>query len=276
MSSLRNIVWFNGEFIAGKLALDPADRGLTLGDGLFETILVVKGKPVWLSDHLERMGDAADELGIGFDAVAIRVAVAAVLEQSSAPQEVLRITLTRGMVPGRQLSGAGPSPSLLVTLAKFDPPASSQTITLATSKIRRSETAPSSRLKTLSYIDAIAAAREVSGRADDALMLNSAGHVASTTIGNLFLLTGKQLLTPATNQGILPGIARAKLLQAAGALGLEAQEAMLTLNDIHAADAVFRTNSLRLVTQVTMLDGKALGQGSIEFIRDRLVSLLED
>jgi branched-chain amino acid aminotransferase len=271
-----SVVWFNGEFIAGKLALDPADRGLTLGDGLFETILVVKGKPVWLSDHLERMGDAADELGLGFDAVGIRVGVAAVLEQSSAPQEVLRITLTRGVVPGRALGGIGPSPSLLITLATFDPQAVPKTITLATSRIRRNETAPSSRLKTLSYIDAIAAAREISGRADDALMLNTAGHVASTTIGNLFLLKGKQLLTPAATQGILPGIARAKLLQGAGALGLEAQEAMLTLNDIHAADAVFRTNSLRLVTQVTMLDGKVLGQGSIEFIRDRLVSLLEE
>ncbi len=270
-----SVVWFNGEFVPGKISLNAADRGLTLGDGVFETVAVVKSKPVWLSEHLTRMAKAAAELGLGFDEAKLRSGVSVVLAKSEHPQEVLRLTLTRGVVPGRALSGTGPTPSLLITLAKFEAPAA-DTITLATATIRRNETAPSSRLKTLSYIDAIAAAREVAGRADDALMLNMDGHVASTTIGNLFVLKGKDLLTPATDHGILPGIVRAKLLQHAKSMGLQAREAMLTVDDVHAADAVFRTNSLRLVTQATMLDGKSLGQGSIQFIRDKLVSLREE
>ena len=276
MSLPSNIVWFNGEFVSGKIALEAGDRGLTLGDGIFETIAVYHSKAVWLEEHVARMQAAAAELGIGFDAKALHSAILAVLQKSSGEAEALRVTLTRGVVPGRALSGTGLEPRLLLTLAKFNTADSSEGISLITSTIRRNETAPSSRLKTLSYIDAISAAREVAGRADDALMLNCAGQVASTTIGNLFVLKGTTLLTPALNQGILPGIARGKVLGQAKGLGLEPREPMLTLGDIHAADAVFRTNSLRLVTQVTMLDGKSLRQSSIQFIRDRLVSLREE
>ena len=275
MSVGNSIVWFNGEFVSGKISLEAADRGLTLGDGLFETVAVINAKPVWLNEHVARMANAAQELGFGFDEAALRSGVAAILKKSSDAQEVLRITLTRGVVPGRALAGAGPDPRLLMTLAKFDAPTAG-TITLATSPIRRNETAPSSRHKTLSYIDAIAAAREVAGLADDALMLNTKGHVASTTIGNLFVLKGQDLLTPAADQGILSGITRAKLLHHASSLGLRAREAMLSVDDLHAADAVFRTNSLRVVTQVTMLDGKALRQGPVQFIRDGLVSHQEE
>lgn len=255
-----SIVWFNGGFVEGRLSLDAADRGLTLGDGIFETLAVHGARAIWLDEHLTRMAVAADELGLGFDGAKIRAAVAAVLAQNKFTTASLRITLTRGVVEPRTLTGFGASPSLLVSLSEFNS-ALSQTITLAVSSIRRNETAPSSRLKTLSYIDNIAAAREVSARADDALMLNSAGHVACTTIGNLFLLKNDQLITPRADQGILSGIARAKLLS-------QAQEQVVTLADLHAADAVFRTNSLRLVTQITKLDNKPLGNRSLEHIRD--------
>lgn len=271
-----SIIWFNGQFASDQISLDAGDRGLTLGDGLFETIAVLNARPIWLSEHLQRMAKAADELGIGFDENLLRISIAAVLGKSHGAQEVLRVTLTRGVVSNRMLSGSGAHPSLLITLAKFVVPETPQTITLATSTIRRNETAPSSRLKTLSYVDAIAAAREVMARGDDALMLNTAGLVASTTIGNLFIVKGEKIFTPGLGQGILPGIARAKLLQHAKSLGLVAEEAMLSLEDLHAADAVFRTNSLRLVTQVTMLDGRSLRQGPVQFIRDRLVLLQED
>ena len=161
----------------GHLALDAADRGLTLGDGVFETLAVHGARAIWLDEHLTRMAAAAHELGLGFDDKKTRAAVAAVLAQSKFVTASLRITLTRGVVEPRVLTGFGASPSLLLSLSEFNP-VLPQSITLAVSSIRRNETAPSSRLKTLSYIDNIAAAREVSARADDALMLNSAGHVA--------------------------------------------------------------------------------------------------
>ncbi len=256
------ITWVNGAFVEGAIAIDPADRGLNLGDGLFETVAVLLGRAVWLDEHIARMKAGAMELGLLCDDEKIRKGVAAVLRRCNEDHAVLRITLTRGVVMPRALSGHGEQPTLLLTLNKFDPnvPAS---ITLATSTIRRNETSPASRLKTLSYVDAIMAAREVTGQADDALMLNTAGHVASTTIGNLFLVHGDRLITPQSDQGILCGIARAKLLTLA-------QEMVVELADLYTADAVFRTNSLRLVTPVTMLNGKWLGMASVDHFKQKL------
>ena len=254
-----SIVWFNGALVDGPLTLDAGDRGLTLGDGIFETIAVYGKRAIWLDEHFIRMAAAAEELGLGFHIETIRTGIAEVLRHNDFPSAALRITLTRGLVQPRSLTGHGAHPNLLISLSQFDA-SKGQSITLATSTIRRNESAPSSRLKTLSYIDNIAAAREVTARADDALMLNTKGHVACTSIGNLFLLKNNQLITPRADQGILCGIARAKLLP-------EAREEIISLADIFAADAVFRTNSLRLVTPVTKLDGKPLGSHSLDTIK---------
>ena len=260
-----SVVWCNGE-IVDELHLKSNERGLMLGDGIFETIAVRAGNAIWLNEHIQRMGNAAAELGIGFSSENVLHAVKMVLKYSQAEAEVLRITLTRGPT-ARGLAADGTSPSLIITLNPFDRNALPKSVRLATSVIRRNETAPSCRLKTLSYIDAIAAAREVSKRADDALMLNSKGHVASTTIGNIFLLKANVLITPSTSQAILPGIARQKLIHGAAELGLVFEERAVEAKELHVADCVFITNSLRLATPVSSLDGKACRTRDIGFIQ---------
>jgi branched-chain amino acid aminotransferase len=260
-----SVTWLNGAFVEGSIAIDPADRGFTLGDGVFETLAVRSGRVVWLEEHLSRMIAAARELGIAYDDEKIRKGVAAVLRRGSELQATLRITLTRGTVTPRALTGVGLQPTLAITLTSSTTQMPSS-ITLATTRIRRNETSPASRLKTLSYIDNIAAAREVTARADDALMLNTKGHVACTTIGNLFLVKGRTLVTPSLDQGILAGITRAKILNLAQHLNLEIAEREVLVPELYEADAVFRTNSLRLATPVTKVDDREIGLRSIEDI----------
>jgi branched-chain amino acid aminotransferase len=260
------VVWCNGAIVE-QLMLDPFERGLNLGDGLFETIAVRHAKAIWCEEHLIRLKTAAAELAIDFDEGLTRAAIKEVLQKSASPIEVLRITLTRGPT-ARGLSAECVKPSLIVSLQAFDRGALPSSVRLATSTIRRNETSPASRLKTLSYIDPILAAREVRLRADDALMLNTKGHAASATIGNIFLLKGKALITPSSNQAILCGIARGKLIQGAAALGLQIDERAVHAKELYGADCVFVTNSLRLATAVSMLDGKAVGTRDIGFIQD--------
>jgi branched-chain amino acid aminotransferase len=258
-----SVNWFNGALVEHTFSLDVGDRGFLLGDGVFETIAVNHGQAIWLDEHLRRLEHAATALGIIYDEAELRRGVEAVLHKSVAKFEVMRITLSRGAT-ARGLAVNGEHSSLLISRNLFDPAAQPQSLRLATSLIRRNETAPSSRLKTLSYVDNIAAAREVADEADDALMLNSAGHVACTTVGNIFILRGEDLLTPALDQGVLAGITRAKILELSG---FNAIECNLSLDDLHGADCVFITNSLRLVTPVTTLDGKALGQRPIRNLK---------
>jgi branched-chain amino acid aminotransferase len=264
-----SVVWFNGEFSYDTLPLDPADRGLMLGDGLFETIAVAGGQAIWLEEHIVRMASSAAELGISVDEADILVSIGKVLKRSSASHEVLRITLTRG-VTQRGLAANAHHSSLLISLLPFDPNQQPQSLTLATSLIRRNETAPSSRHKTLSYIDNVAAAREVKARADDALMLNIAGHVACSTVGNIFILKNDELVTPRDDQGILQGITRAKILENAA---FKARQDVLMVEDLYSADAVFLTNSLRLVTPITKLNDRALSTTSVQHIKDYLKGL---
>jgi branched-chain amino acid aminotransferase len=261
-----SVIWFNDEFIEDALPLNAADRGLMLGDGLFETIAVSGGNAIWLNEHLARMSASALELGIAFDEALALVSIAKVLKRSAAADEVLRVTLTRG-VTQRGLAADGSASSLLISLLPFDPSKLPRAVTLATSTIRRNEWAPSSRHKTLSYIDNVAAAREVVGKAEDALMLNTAGHVACSTVGNVFLMLGDQLITPQDDQGILPGITRQKLM------GLGVKTTIVTQDELYAADAVFLTNSLRLVTAVTKLNDRVLGMKSVQHIKNYLKGL---
>jgi len=257
-------VWCNGAFVE-NLTLDVAERGLMLGDGIFETVLVREGRPIWLTPHLARMADAAQALGLPYDELKIRNALAELLPKSSSQSEVLRITLTRGPT-GRGFALNGERPSLILSLNPFERSKLPQSVRLAKSSVERHVGSPSSRFKTLSYVDAVVAAREVADRADDALMLNSKGRVACTSIANIFLLKDHALITPAWSEAILSGIARSKLNGGTPELDLELQLRPVEYEELHAADAVFLTNSLRLATPVSSIDGKGCGTRDISFI----------
>jgi branched-chain amino acid aminotransferase len=255
---VKPVVWFNGTLVAEALSVDPSDRGLLLGDGLFETLAVFNGKPIWLDDHLLRLAAGAPLLGFDCDRSLIDTAMASVLAEAPHRHGILRITLTRG--PGlRGLAANGKSPSLLVTLAPWTTGTLFTPVKLITSPIRRNETSPASRLKTLSYIDNILAAREAAAAGgDDALFLNAHGHVTATTIANLFVLKDGRLATPPESSGILPGIARKKLLALTGA-----EERPVGPAELHDAQAIFLTNSLRLIRPVHSLDGATLNRNDV-------------
>jgi branched-chain amino acid aminotransferase len=236
--------------------MDPGERGLLLGDGVFETILALDGRPVWLPDHLDRLLAGVSVFGLKAERTQLEREALAVIGPEPG---IIRLTVMRGAGP-RGLAAGGPQAAPV--LATFYPlPAATirAPVRLAVSSVRRNEGSPAARLKTLSYADNILAAREaVSRGADDALMLNNAGSVACVSAGNIFAISGSKLLTPPCSDGVLAGIARKHILACAGRLGLDPAEGPLRVEDLTAADAVFMTNSLRLVSPVTELDGVAL------------------
>ncbi len=248
-------VWFEGKLHDGPLAIAATDRGLTLGDGIFETLLVRDGIAFWRFEHLHRMENAALTMGLAFNCDAIENAIDGVCHEV-AGSHALRLTLSRG-AGLRGLADDGKSPTFFATLTAFDEALQLQPLSLATSSITRNEKSPSSRLKTLSYVDEILAAREAVAKGfDDALMFNSRGRVACTTIGNVFLWIDDGLVTPSLSEGILPGIMRHAVLQAAKSLGIRTSEKRVTTADLATASRVFTTNSLRLLRPVNRLDDR--------------------
>ena len=218
-------VWYNGAFLDAQDArLSIADRGFTLADGIFETILGIGEKPVWLAQHLHRLRDGASQLG--FNNGFVRSAV--------------RVTLTRGPAAKRGLwVDDQSSPTLLMTCSPSTPMVEPQRLIIARST-RRNEHSPLSRIKSLNYGDSILARREALSRgATDALMLNGHGYVVCATVGNLFVRINGEWVTPPVSDGILPGIARAKIIPC-----LHAQQTSLSEADVRSADAAFISNSL--------------------------------
>jgi branched-chain amino acid aminotransferase len=254
-------MWLNSKLIKGKLALSSHDRGLTLGDGLFETFAVRDGVALWRFEHIERMRSSAAALGIPFPETDIENAIDALAYKAKA-EHVLRLTLTRGE-GGRGLAGEIKKPMLLGTLDPFDGQLRFQPVKLMTSAVRRNLYSPASRMKTLSYMDNILAAREaIASGADDALMLNSAGRVASSTIANAFVEKDGVLITPTLAEGILPGVMRSAVIRAAKHLGIQVKERQVKPAEAASADGLFLTNSLRIIRPVAMLDGRRYGPRS--------------
>jgi len=240
----------------------PADdRGLLLGDGLFETLLARSGELVELDAHLERMAAGCAVLGLpALDkveaAALMRAAVAAAgLEGARA---AVRLTLTAGS-GGRGLDRPdAPAPRLLASAAFAA--AVETPVRLATSPIRRNPDSPAARLKTLAYLDNVLARRQaVAAGADEALMLNTRGELACAAAANLFWLRDGRLFTPALECGVLAGITRAAVIAAAAGMGVAVEQVAVGRSALEGVEAAFLTNSLIGVRPAAELDGRPLG-----------------
>ncbi|MGV8997376.1 MAG: aminotransferase class IV [Parvibaculaceae bacterium] len=257
-------LWLNGHVVdEDEARIDPRDRGFLLGDGLFETMLARKGRIAFLDAHIVRLAAGGNILGIQipFSPQHMSVACAMLLEANGLthePRVALRVTLTRGPGPRGLLPPENPTPTLMISAAISPPPAASQTAMLTTP--RRNALSPVSRLKALPYLDNLLAREEAHARgADDALMLDTSGHLACSSVGNIFLWEGERLVTPAEECAILPGITRACVLALAAEHGIECSQDFIDEDRLHACHGAFLTNSLVGLMPLTRIDGRELG-----------------
>jgi branched-chain amino acid aminotransferase len=251
------MLWLNDRLVAPEAArIDPADRGLLLGDGLFETLAVADGAPCHPARHLARLAAGCALLRLPVPARA-EEAIAAVLAATGLAEGSLRLTWTRGPGPRGVLPPAPPRPTLLVTATPGAAPAGPVRLITAT-VTRRNEQSPLCRVKHLNYLDNILARQEAAAAgADDALLLNTAGDVAETTVANIVLRIGGRWLTPAAGSGCLPGTRRAILLEDG-----RAEESRLTPADLRHAEAACVTNATG-IRPVSHLDGRRLSGESL-------------
>lgn len=249
-------VWLNGALLpAAEARIDPADRGLLLGDGLFETMAAAEGEVPDLVRHYARLtkGAALLRIPVPLSLPALESATRALLAANEMQGAALRLTLTRGPGPRGLLPPEPPAPTILITIAPL--PQLLGPLRLITATIRRDESSPLSALKTLNYLPGVLARIEAAERgADDALLLNSQGYVAETSAANLFVRLEGAWFTPPVTDGALPGIRRGKLLVAG-----RVREARLTPAQLFQAEAIFAGNAL-LLRPVAAIDGRPIPQ----------------
>ena len=239
------------------------DRGLLLGDGLFETVLAVDGALVGLAEHLDRLAAGCQALGLPApDRAEAEAVMRRALAGLEAPRAAVRLTLTAGS-GGRGLDRpAAPAPRLFAAAAPSPKPQGPAR--LATARTRRNEGSPAARLKTLGYLDNVLARGEAhAAGADEALMLNNRGEAACAAAANLFWIREGRLFTPALDCGVLAGTMRAAVMAAASRLGVEAMEVRAGLEAVREAEAAFLTNSLIGLREVSALDGEAFAPSAL-------------
>lgn len=254
------MIYLNGRMVAdGDVRIEPTDRGLTLGDGLYETVAVRDGRPLRVAAHLRRLRAGAGMIGLvhGYGDAQLTDALDAMIAANGLRDGVLRLTLTRG--PGRR--GLPPSPTATPTLlvvsspmprAAFDPVSA-----IVATVTRRNELSPLSACKSLNALDNVLARREaLATGADDAILLNGQGRIAEATSSNVFALIDGRLVTPPISEGALPGVMRGAVMAK-----LPTEERRLAPQDLFAADEVFLTNSLG-VRALVALDGRPIGRGA--------------
>jgi branched-chain amino acid aminotransferase len=248
------VFWFDGALHDTSIGpVDLTDRGLTLGDGIFDTSLARNGRSFFRKAHLDRFSASAEMLAIPYDPALAAQALDALA--AAIGGGIVRLTLTRGGGARGLGLPESPKPFLFGTATPASPSTAFPVISVATSAIRRNETSPAARLKALPYLDAILALREAAAKgADDALFETMAGHVACLSVANIFAVFGERLVTPALSDGVLAGTIRAFLLESAGSLGFVAEERSLTRAEFLSADAVFATNSVRLLAPCRAID----------------------
>ena len=252
------LIHLNGALVsAAEARVDPADRGLALGDGLFETIRARGGRPLRLAAHCARLRAGAEvlDLPVPISDEALGRALEETLKANAVTDGVLRLTLTRGPGPRGLLPPPQPRPTLRITAAaEASSPYPIRAVIATTT--RRNEHSPLSRCKCINYRDNILARLEAAKRgANDALLLNTAGRLAGTTMANLFLVIDGVVVTPPVADGALPGVIRAEVLAAAGA-----EERSLKPEDLASASEAFITNCLG-IRAVVSVDGAPIGDG---------------
>jgi branched-chain amino acid aminotransferase len=262
---MRPSIWVDGRVGPAEDAAVPAlDRGLTVGDGVFETCKVVDGRPFALTRHLRRLRRSAQILGLPGPPAdgALREAVedtlaAAGLAPPARGLARLRIMLTSGAgALGSRAPHGGPG-RLVVAVGPQEPwPAEGTAVTVPWTRNERSAVAGA---KTTSYAENVVALRHAHRRgAHEAILANTAGLLCEGTGSNVVVAVGGRLVTPPLHSGCLAGVTRELLLQWGREEGLALEEADVPMADLAASPEVLLVSTTRDVQPLAFLDGHAL------------------
>lgn len=269
-------VLLNGAAAGG---LSPLDRGLHFGDGVFETIACLHGRPRFLSLHLERLAHGCRTLGFPPPAAdQLRAEVARLA--GGQERSIVKLIVTRGpaTVRGYAVSGREQATRLAIRYPWLveDPVLQRQGVSVRMAAMRLGENPALAGLKHCNRLEQILARSEPRAAAGaEALMLSRSGNLISGTMTNVFLVDGPsespRLRTPAIDLCGVAGVMRRVVLREAARAGIEATECALWPADLAAATEVFLTNARLGLWPVARVEERTLTPGPVT---RRLQSLL--
>lgn len=282
----RVLVWINGTLVPRERAtVSVFDSGFILGDGVWEGLRVRSGHPAFIARHLDRLfeGARAIMLDIGLSRAELTEAIYETLRANEMADGVhVRLMVTRGVkrtpYQDPRLT-AGPATVVIIAEHKEPLPATvTEGITLFTTHVRRSS--PDTldpKLNSHSKLgDITACIQAYTAGADEALMLDPQGFVATCNSTHFFIVVGDagapEVLT-SDGRYCLAGITRANVLELCRANGIPARERSFSLTDVYSAREAFVTGTFAGVVPVRSVDGRMIGDGRRGPLVERLQAL---
>ena len=246
MRSDINLVYLNGSYLPPSEARLPvADRGLAYGDGIFTTMKVSGGVPLFLDKHLKRLGRDAAAIRLAASVAEVEAACLGLVWRLAMEEGVLKAVLTRGTGP-RGLSTKNVSePSIIVSASALPGPRSAlRAISIP------DERGPLAAHKTLNYLPNILALGLAEETGCEEAVFVRDGLLLEATVSNLVGEVEGRLLTPPLGGRVLGGVVREVLLE----------EGVVGEGDLPADvwGPLYCTNAVRGVEPVTELDGRPL------------------
>ena len=262
-------VYLNGQFVPEAAAtVSVFDRGFLYGDGLFETVAVHNGKPFRWPQHLQRLRKGATFLGLALQPTDKELTSVAreILRLNGLSESVLRITVSRGVgVRGYSPKGAD-SPTLVVSTH----PAPVRTArglprwNVVTSPYHVAAGDSLLLIKSANKLLNIVARAEAEARgADEALLVNTDGHLAEAAGSNLFWIDGNTVCTPPLATGALEGISRGLVLEICGGLKIPVELRKSAPSVLASSDGVFLSSSGLGLVEVVSVDGKPVSSSQL-------------
>lgn len=252
----------NGE----RSGVDPADRGLAYGDGLFETMKAEHGTVSRFDLHYERLREGCERLAIPTPSrTLIEGEIAAHLPTQG--RAIVKLIVTRGVGTRGYRPPANPQPTRVLAISPWaDYPTRhyAQGVRVRTCELRLGENPRLAGIKHLCRLEQVLAQLELSdGEAEQGLLLDASGRVVGGTSSNVFIVRNEQIETPAITRCGIKGVMRRAVIAAATELALPLVESDLDLRDVESADEIFVTNALFGIWPVAQLAGRRLSVGPV-------------
>jgi branched-chain amino acid aminotransferase len=276
------VVYINGEFYPRDEAkISVFDSGFLVGDGIWEGIRLHEGSFAFLDSHLDRLLEGAKsiDLDIGMTREELTEALYATVRENEMYTGVhVRLMVTRGdkKTPSQdpRLAISGPNVVIIAEHKIADPEVKQGGIRLFTSTVRRPPPDTlDQRLNCHSKLhEVVALIQALKAGADEALMLDPTGAVATCNATNFFLVRYGEVWT-STGHYSLGGITRRLVIELCRAHDIPVHEKSFSLTDVYGADEAFVTGTFGSLTPVIEVDGRTIGAGVRGTMTERLSDL---
>jgi branched-chain amino acid aminotransferase len=276
------VVSVNGALVPrAEAVVSVFDAGFVLGDGIWEGLRVVGGRPLFLEAHLDRLfeGSAAIALDIGLSREELAGRLREMLAANEMTDDVhVRLMVTRGEKSSPyQDPRLAAGPATVVIVAEHRQPDAARVekgLSLFTVHVRRG--APDTldpKLNSHSKLsDVLACIQAYTAGADEALMLDPHGFVAACNSTHFFIVRGDEVWT-STGEYCLAGITRRNVLEICADAGIRARERPFSLTEVYGAQEAFVTGTLGGIVHVHGVDGRRIGAGTKGPVVNRLQAL---